>query len=257
MASERQQYITLDECINAYLDESEQGNHKYYKCWQLVFRAMTELGIDFFYQIKSVKLPINPNLTVNLPSDYLNYSKIGVFNNKGEIIPLTYNDKLSYYADLLPDRIGSKTQDETVISFYSPNAPIWYNFWNGYGYENLYGIPSGEPFVGSYRIDNANGLIVLDEKFSFEYIVLEYLASPQEGQDYYVPLVFKEPIIAYLRWKDIISLPSSRRGSVGDKQQRRHEFYNERRLAIARWNPIDLNEAYEWSLRNQRLTVKM
>jgi hypothetical protein len=55
---------------------------------------------------------------------------------------------------------------------------------------------------------------------------------------------------------DIRSLPSSRRGNLGDKAQRRSEFYNQRRLANARWRPVDLQEAYEWSLKNQRLVVK-
>ena len=88
MGAQNRQWILLDECINAYLDESEQGNHKYFKCWNLAFRAMTELGLDFFYTVKSVKLPVNPNLTVSLPEDYISYTKIGVLNNQGEIIPL-------------------------------------------------------------------------------------------------------------------------------------------------------------------------
>lgn len=58
-----------------------------------------------FYNIKSSKLPVKDNKTVELPNDYINYTKIGVFNNKGEVIPLKYNSKLSNFADLLPDRL--------------------------------------------------------------------------------------------------------------------------------------------------------
>lgn len=72
----------------------------------------------------------------------------------------------------------------------------------------------------------------------------------------YVPIQFKEAIISYLRWKDIISIPSSRKGSIGDKAQRRHEYFNDRRLAVARYKPIHLEEAYQWNLENQRLVVK-
>lgn len=255
MAQSHQQWISIDEAINSYIDESEQSNHKFFKLWHLAFRGMTELGLDFFFQIKSVKLPINANLTVNLPADYLNYSKIGVLNGIGEIIPLSYNSKLTTAFDLQATRL-EQTQDDTLATLYQQDSAIWYNYWSGGGYTNLYGLPSGSPFVGSFKIDNANGVIVLDENFQYEYIMLEYVSSPTEGQDYFIPVQFKEALIAYLSWMDIRSMPSTRKGSIGDKAQRRSEFYNQRRLANARWRPVDLIEAYEWSLKNQRLSVK-
>ena len=255
MGAQNRQWILLDECINAYLDESEQGNHKYFKCWNLAFRAMTELGLDFFYTVKSVKLPVNPNLTVSLPEDYISYTKIGVLNNQGEIIPLISNSTLTTAFDLQPSRV-EQTDDPSIVTGYSPQGIVWWNFWNGYGLSNLYGLPSGSPFVGSYKIDNQNGLIVLDQYFQFEYVMLEYLSSPQQGAELYVPIQFKEAVIAYLRWKDLISMPTSRKGSLGDKRDRRADYYNERRLSIARYDAVNLSDLYEWNLRNQRITVK-
>ena len=255
MSAQNRQWISVDECINAYMDESEQGNHKYFKLWNLAYRALTELGLDFFYSVKSVKLAVNPNLTVTLPADYLNYTKVGVLNAQGEIIPLSVNNTLTTAFDMQPTRIA-QTQDPTVFTGYSPQGIVWWNYWNGYGLSNLYGLPSGSPFVGSFKIDNKNGVIVLDEYFAFDYIMLEYISSPQQGQDYYVPIQFKEAVIAYLRWKDIISLPTSRKGSLGDKRDRRADYYNERRLAVARYDAINLTDLYEWNLKNQRLAVK-
>ena len=255
MGAQNRQWILLDECINAYLDESEQGNHKYFKCWNLAFRAMTELGLDFFYTVKSVKLPVNPNLTVSLPEDYISYTKIGVLNNQGEIIPLISNSTLTTAFDLQPSRV-QQTDDPSIVTGYSPQGIVWWNFWNGYGLSNLYGLPSGSPFVGSYKIDNQNGLIVLDQYFQFEYVMLEYLSSPKQGAELYVPIQFKEAVIAYLRWKDLISMPTSRKGSLGDKRDRRADYYNERRLSIARYDAVNLSDLYEWNLRNQRITVK-
>jgi hypothetical protein len=250
-----QQWVDLETCVTAYLNESEQGIHKYYKLWNIACRAMDELGLDFFYTVKSVKLPINGNLTVTLPADYINYTKIGVFNDQSEVIPLKYNNKLTFFNDLQSTR-AQNTEDDTLWNFYCDNSPIFYNFWDGSNFYPLYGLPSGQPFVGEFKIDNGNGIILLNEGFSYPYLVLEYIASPKEGQPYFVPIQFREAVIAYLRWKDIISLPTSRRGNLGDKRDRRHEFYNERRIAMARYNPINLEEAYETNLRNQRLTVK-
>lgn len=257
MSSERQQYVQIDAAVNEYIDRSEQSNHKFFKLWHIAFSGMEQMGLDFFYRIKSVKLPVNANLTVNLPADYLNYTKIGVLNNNGEIIPLDYNSKLTTYADLLPTRL-EQTQDPTLISYYQCNTPVWYNYWNDGTYSNLYGVPSGAPFVGSFKIDNDAGIVLLGESFGWPYLMVEYLASPtpEPNGNYQIPMQFKEALISYIGWKDIEFIPSSRRGTLGDREQRKRNFFNERRLAVARWKPITIAEAYQANLESQRLTIK-
>ena len=256
MTAQNRQFITLDSTIVDYCLESEQSYvHKYTKLFNLSFRGMEMIGLDFFYQIRSVKLPVLANKTVMLPANYLNYTKCGVYNSIGEIIPLKYNDKLTTYADLLPTRLD-KTQDDTLFELMFTNTPIWFNYWNGDVFMNLYGVPSGSPFVGGFKIDNANGVILLDDNFGYEYIALEYIASPVEGQDYYIPMQFREAMIAWLAWKDSTAVPSRTHVSLGDKAAKRHEFYNERRLANARYRPLYLQQAYEWQLENTRMTVK-
>lgn len=253
--SQKRQYISIDTCITDYLNESEQSVQKYFKLWHLCFRGMEMLGLDFFYQIKSVKLPVLSNKTVMLPADYLSYQKVGVLNAQGEVIPLKYNDKLTTFADLRTTRLED-TVDNTLSTLYLGSTPIFYNYWNGDVFINLYGVPSGAPFVGGFKIDNTNGVILLDENFGYDYIIIEYVSSPKEGDDYYIPVQFREAMIAWLAWKDIANIPSSRRGNLGDKRDRRHEFYNERRLANARWKPLLLSEAYELNLEMSRMTVK-
>lgn len=248
-------YILIEECISDYTDEAELSNQKYWKLWHLAFRGMTILGLDFFYTVRSVKLPINDNMTVNLPGDYLNYSKIGVFNGKGEVIPLYYNSKLTTYGDLSPSR-ASKTEDNTLFADFSFRTPVFNNYWNGTFYAPIFGVPSGSPFVGDFKIDVQNNVILLSENFGYPYICLEYISSPVEGGEYRIPIQFKEALISYLAWTDIRSIPSSRRGNLGDKRDRRKEFFNDRRLARNRYKPFHIEQAYEENLRNQRLTVK-
>lgn len=248
-------WITLDECVNSYIDESEQGIHKYFKIWQLAFRVMTELGIDFFYQIRTQKLAVNPNFTVELPADYVKWTKVGVLNDVGEIIPLRYNEKLTNFAQFDTDRL-SKTQDNTLFNFFLFNTPIWYNFWTGNMFTILYGMPSGAPFVGNFKIDESSGVILLDETFSYTYVMLEYICAPQQGQTYYIPIQFKEAMIAGLAWLDIRNVPAKTHVHNSNVSMRRHEFYNQRRLAWARYRPLNLMEAYEHWLSTMRLTVK-
>lgn len=255
MGSPHLNFININDCVTAYMDESEQGIHKQFKLTQLAFRACDELGLDFFYRIKSVKLPVKANFTVELPPDFINYTKVGVLNGKGEVMPLTYNNKLTTYADLLPKRV-EKTQDESLFNWAAPFTGVFYNFWNGTTFGNLYGVPSGAPFLGSFKIDIHNGVLLLNDTFGYEYIILEYLASPDPNESYYVPIQFKEAVIAYLAWKDIKSMPTTRRGNLGDKRDRRREYYNERRLAIARYKPFRFQDALQLNTESQRLTVK-
>lgn len=255
MAEEKQGWISIGSCIGDYIIESEQSNHKEFKLTHLAYRGMDELGLDFFYQVQSVKLPINSNKTVYLPGNYANYTKVGVFNSVGEVIPLDYNEKLTTYADLQPTR-QAQTQDPTLGGLWCNNSPIFYNYWNGYGYVNLFGAPSGNPFVGSFKIDRENGVIVLDENFWYPYICLEYVATPDPSFPCHIPIQFREALISYLRWKDIISMPATSHMNMSDKQYRRTEFYTDRRNARARYKPTYLEQAYEWNLKNQRLTVK-
>jgi hypothetical protein len=253
--SQNRGWIPLDEPITDYMNEAELSQIKYRKLWYLAFRALTELGLDAFYSVKSVKLPVNANLTVTLPADYINYSKVGVLNQQGEIIPMGVNNKLTVAFDLSSTRL-EQTQDNTIPTQINEQGVWWYNYWNGASFAPVYGLPSGSPFIGSYKIDNANGVIVLSENFSYDYVMLEYVSSPQEGGEYYLPIEFKEAVIAYLRWKDIISVAVKSRPQQANVEMRRRDYYNERRLAIARFDPVRLPDLYQWHLETQRLTVK-
>jgi hypothetical protein len=255
--AQQQQWIEIDEVVNAYLSRAEQSRHKYFKCWQLAFSGMQEMGIDIFYTIKSIKLAVNANFTVNLPGDYLNWSKVAVLNAVGDVIPLTYNDTLTTYADTFPNRVQD-TDDFTLSQGlgWSPTSPVFCNYWNGLNVTPIFGVPSGAPFVGNWKIDNENGLIVLDQNFYYTYIILEYLASPQEGCVYRIPVQFREALIAYIGWQDIQYLPNTRKGTSGDKEMRKRLYYNERRHSLARYKPIRLPDAYNEWITNQKYTVR-
>jgi len=259
MASYQTAFITLDSCITDYIDEAELSIHKYSKCFNLAFRAMDDLGIDFFYQIRTIVVPINENKTVNIPSNCLKIVKVGALNKAGEVVSLNVNSSLTSYSDLFKNRIAkleSLAPPDSLVNLNS-NPSAFNNFWNDNTFSTLYGLPSGAPFIGQYKVDDANGVIVLDPYFSYEYLVLECVVSPKEGQEYYVPIQFRESIIAWLSWKDIKSMPNTRKGSLGDKRDRKHDYYNERRLAIAKYKPFYPEEMHQLSIANNRLTVKI
>jgi hypothetical protein len=254
--SQTRNYITIDSVINDYIDESEQSVHKYAKLYNIAVRGMEKLGLDFFYKIRSVKIPIDTtNYTAELPNDYISYTKIGVLNSVGEIIPLKFNNKMTYYADQQPDRLAL-TQDNTLATWYQSDLPLWFNYWDGYGFQNIYGLPSGSPFVGSFNIDDANGVVLLNQYFYYSYLMIEYLSSGNPDEPFRIPIQFREALLSFLAWRDIASIPSTRKGNLGDKRDRKQEFYNQRRIANAQFKPLYLMQAYEQNLDTQRMTVK-
>ena len=254
--SQTRNYITIDSVINDYIDESEQSVHKYAKLYNIAVRGMEKLGLDFFYKIRTVKIPIDTtNYTAELPNDYISYTKIGVLNSVGEIIPLKFNNKMTYYADQQPNRLAL-TQDNTLATWYQSDLPLWFNYWDGYGFNNIYGLPSGSPFVGSFNIDDSNGVVLLNQYFYYSYLMIEYLSSGNPDEPFRIPIQFREAGLSFLAWRDIASMPSTRKGNLGDKRDRKQEFYNQRRIANAQFKPLYLMQAYEQNLDTQRMTVK-
>jgi len=254
--SQHQAYITLDSIIQDYLLEAGKSNNDYFKSFHIAFRGMENLGLDFFYKVQAVKLPVNANKTVTLPANYIKWTKIGRLNSRGEIIPLWYNDKLTTFADLWPDRITVTQDDTTIGADFNSGQNVWYNYWNGNVYTNIYGVPSGAPFAGSFKVDVDNGVILLDEHYQEDYLMVEYVASPQQGQDYYVPVQFREAVIAWLWWKDGKARSVRSHMQLGAARDAKHEFYNERRNAIAQWKGSTIFEKYQIHQESSRQAIK-
>lgn len=253
--AQNRQWILLDEVIKDYLNEAELSMAKYFKIFHIAYRGLEKMGLDMSFVVKSIKLPVNSNLTVTLPADYLNYSKVGVLNQQGEIIPMGVNSNLTTAFDLQPTRL-EQTQDDTIATQLNDFGVTWYGYWNGSSFGTTYGLPSGTPTVGSYKIDNANGVIVLSQDFSYEYVMLEYVSMPKAEGDYYLPIQFREALIAWIRWKDNISVAVKTRPQQASVESKRRDYFNERRLALASYDPIRLPDLYDWHLKTQREAVK-
>ena len=71
-----------------------------------------------------------------------------------------------------------------------------------------------------------------------------------------IPVQFREALIAWMYWKDGNAKSIKSNMQIANKRDWRHEFYNERRNAIARWKPIRLQEQMQTRLETQRLAIK-
>jgi hypothetical protein len=248
--SDRQGFVNLADCVNLYLDASEQGIHKYYKCWKLAVSAMEQLGLDAFFGVRTVVLPVSGNKTVALPADCIQWGKVGYFNGSGEIVSLGRNKKLSNYAALHPERIQKLADAGVDLS-----SDVFHNYTHEGSVVHLYGLPPSQP-MGTFNVDEEQGVVILSPDCSLTEIALEYIPAVDQSVDLYIPIQFKEAVKWYLAWHDIAFLPNTRKGTLGDKDQRKRNYFNERRLALARYKPFRPQEAVDQNRDSQRKTIK-
>lgn len=205
--------ITLKEIIGQYLSSATQGSHEFLRLWNIaVFGLKVEFNLDVTGEMKTVILDVSANKTVQLPCDYIQYSKIGVINAKGEIATFKRNNAMSTLNGINPtNRVAGAPQGGAVgFLGYNERYPYIYGnyFYNG-NYYNLYGADSGSPTLGEYKVDDSQRLIFLNLHTHYPQIVLEYLSDGyDEGcDDFSVDVRAVQAVVAYIRWQNAIDQP--------------------------------------------------
>lgn len=255
MSEAIEKYVKLSDCVNMYIDESKQTSREFRRLWVLAFRGLTDIGLDVSWSPKSIVIDVNANQTATLPVDFMDWARVGIFNSFGELSTLKYNDQLTTYKSIHPDRIG-KIQSPNGGSPNYEQYPYWWGGWEDGGYEQYFGAGSGLVQAGDFKVDAANGVIVLSADFQYNQIVLEYLSSPVMDDDYSIDIKCQEALIAWLAWKDISSLASSRMVNISEKTLRQREYYAQKKLARKRIKPFRVAIAEQYSRESMRLSVK-
>lgn len=255
MAKDTAQWVALAEIIYQYIDQAKLTSAEFRRLWTIGVRGVEEVGMDVHSTKKTVKLLVNDNKTVNLPSDYIGLSKVGIFNENGEVATLRRNPQLTSYKIDQSDRTSSNTDNLDSDTFRLQDM-AYINYYDGARYVNIFGAGALLNAAGEFDIDEAEGILYLNNEYGYTYVVMEYFSSPADDIDYKIPFQVKEAVLSYIAWRDIEMLPSGRRVTMGDKQLRRKEFYNQKRLAKLRVNPVTPWDANEIIRMGQKLVVK-
>lgn len=235
------QWVDINTVVSAFIDENETSEAKRFKFFQLAFRGMEQLGLDFFYSVRSVKLPINANLTATIPEGCIRVLKVGVFDANGEMVNFKKNGNISNYKSMSPDRRDIDTV-ELSYDFYSGVEAFAFTNYYSEGYYGNYPYSRRAAFFGGeFNIDEQNGVILLNNSSIYDYVVIECVMTPEMNGIYYVPIQFKQPLISFMDWK---ALPKSAKGS-GQWRTLRSDYYNERRLGHARYIAFTTSNIYD------------
>jgi len=248
--------IGLRQLVAEFLDSADQSSHQFRRMYNIGVRGSRAFNLDITGQMITVLLPVNVNNTVNLPVDYLTYSKMGIINERGEIITFTKNEQLSQYHAIYQnetDRNAGVPELTTIGNYVAPLPyPYLYsNYWWGGTSYTLFGLNSGTAQICDFDIDEGAGVILLNPKNKYPEILFEYLSDgyDETADDYQINSMAEEAFICYLRWKN--STDMVKKFSAGQVREYKNEYYREMRLAKMR-----INKAYasEFTAKKRSLT---
>lgn len=195
------QYIPLKTVVSYFLDQYGKSDGDQDMYWLIGMRALTELNYDIAAQPKTVRLPLLANKTVPFPPDLLSWTKIGLLNSHGEVVTLKINNGLTTFRDNNPDRLEDLTPNINNSVGSLAYAPFYLNYYYNNGYYNLFGVGGGLIQYGECNVDDVNRVIFMPSEFKYQDIILEYISSPKQDDEFTVPLALQEAIIAFIAWK--------------------------------------------------------
>ena len=228
--------------------------------------------------IRSLKLTLDSaNNTVELPDDFVDWSKVGVVGSDGIVYVLGENKNVNYsqaYAnasgtkvgkaadasdtdgDGVFDRIDSKSATSGTTASDNDlsqglNSYIFRNYI--YGASNgLYGIGGGH-LQGGFRVNLDQNRIEIESNDNISEVVIEYVADEARSKNPSVHVYAEEALMSYMYYKII-----ERKSSVpaNEKARARTEYYNERRKANARMKSFTKEEALKTIRKNYKQSPK-
>lgn len=233
-------YIPLKEVAAQVLNANGKSIGSMFKVMQLCYRAMEALHFNVSAEPSSVLLPVDGNLTVPFPPDYVQWVKIGLLTADGKVSTLKVNNSLTTFRDNNPNRL-TNIVGEIGGNWLSPNG-IYLNYFNGLGYVPLFGIGGGIVTYGDCRVDEKNNVIIFPPDFRYSNILLEYISCPQDNQGYEIDRRLREPIIAFCEWKLKLAPEKS--------------FYDRAKEARREMFPISLQEVNQVLRENTKFCLK-
>ena len=224
-------YIELEEIINDLLiEEGKTSDNDFLRYFKLGLNGMKELSFDVAGGVKTVELIVDSNsLTVNLPNDYVKYTKIGIYGKDGDVHPLGLREEKSLISAVANS--SSSNDDELNPTYFE--------------YSQEYGVGGGNNANGYYKVDLEGSTIQFTSSLSGKRIILEYISNsfmhPTEGK-IVVHEFMVDAMKAYIFWK---SIQRKRNYDANEKTGARAEYYNNKRLARARMLSFNKQEALQ------------
>jgi len=222
-------------------------------------RGIREIGFDLGKKVRSLKMAIESNNTVALPSDFVDLVKIGIVDSDGIIRVMGENKNINYSQIVSSESGSPETRSDSKgatsgssVSSSSDYPYVFNNYLYSGGYGALYGMGGGGR-VADYRMNLDQDRIEIETSSNYSQVVLEYIADEAVSADPEIHVYAEEALRSYMYYKII-----ERKSSVpaNEKARARQEYYNERRKANARLSNFSKEEALKVIRKNFRQSPK-
>ena len=221
-------YLNVQYCVKSVLHElNATTTTEYHRLTQLGFRIYRDLNLFVgMPNLKTVYLPVNANMTIDLPDDFVDYRAVAICVN-GRLITLSLDNSLCLrhnINDCCELEAETLVNPDTGIS--QPLFPYWYMFlptWRNGNYVGEDYSATGDNYAGYFRVDYNNRQIQFNSLIPQTEIALEYVSNgiDCDGQAI-VPDYAVEPMITGIHWKNI---QNDRTISLGEKDRAKQDYF--------------------------------
>jgi hypothetical protein len=270
------QYVTLADIVNNFM-LMYVGNHELinnvdrYKVLFHAKRAIQELNYDAMRDIKVLQQSLDYQLRLVLPSDYVNYVRISVYDN-GELRPLVENVQINYSKNYLQDTSknakvlfdedgdileGMSQVDYDRIKGLEASVYLGKSVMSGQqGYFDdgrwyfertigaRYGLNTETANMNpTFRIDNRSGVVNFSSEMSGKDVVIEYISDGLErGDDSQVVVnkLAEEFIYAYIKYMILSTKLGVQEYIVRRAQKEKTAMYRNSKIRMSNLHPSRL-----------------
>lgn len=262
-------YIPIDQVITDFMVTLDLDDYVSYvpdtAVRTLALRGLRDMGFDFLNVVRSLKLSVNATSdTVELPCDYVDWTKLGVVGTDGLVYVLGHNKNINYSQKMkecgeCEDREDSKTSTAGFSSAQGDGIKDGFdsNIFRNLVYQNnegrLYGLGGGQ-YYAEFRVNLDQNRIEIENNAGISEVVLEYISDPARAENPQVHIYAEEALRQYIYYRLI-----ERKSSVpaNEKARARQEYYNERRKANARIKSFTREELLKTIRKNTKQSPKL
>lgn len=118
-----------------------------------------------------------------------------------------------------------------------------------------FGVGSRLLTAGECAVDVTNRVILLNTSFPYPHVILQYISSPEQDDDYSIPIQFQEAMIAWIYWQENQYMPNTNKGSGSGKQQAAQNFKSQLLKARKDFKPIRVQDIALQAKEAQRYDI--
>ncbi|QDP47293.1 MAG: putative structural protein [Prokaryotic dsDNA virus sp.] len=264
------QFVPLEAIVNDYMllakeDDRVDKNISITKCRSLAVSSLREMQWDVAKSFNAIVLDVDENTSsVDFPTDYVNYIRVGFIGKDGEFYPLGVNNNLSFLnQEYLLDSSGAQILDSDGIQItaYSTTTGSPSVATGEFFRYNMFGIGKSGGVYGAGSTGNKNGSVIFDNqngkifvKSSQSQIVLEYISDEAMSSNPRVPTMIQDAIKASIYYNYI---DGKIQVSANEKERARRKFYTEKKKARSRMNTVSKSEIFAQISRRFQQAAKI